>query len=167
MPAHIHAALMAEYAKDALETDKPWERWEKRHQGCDWTNLQGHPGWSYDREYRHKRIPLCQVKGRDVFPGDKLWHVEQGWMTAIKTDGGNLVCTTEDGNTWRPSLSYLSWTAPAKTKTVYQWAFEQYDGRFCATSYFYSTEDEAHNRTTHPGNLKVIRLDWTALEVPA
>ena len=25
---HIHAAAMAEYAKDALETDKPWERWE-------------------------------------------------------------------------------------------------------------------------------------------
>lgn len=25
---HIHAAAMAEYAKDAAETDKPWERWE-------------------------------------------------------------------------------------------------------------------------------------------
>jgi len=25
---HIHADLMLEYAKDASETDKPWERWE-------------------------------------------------------------------------------------------------------------------------------------------
>lgn len=28
MTKHIHAELMAEYAKDAMETDKPWERWE-------------------------------------------------------------------------------------------------------------------------------------------
>ena len=28
MPAHKHAENMALYAQDALETDKPWERWE-------------------------------------------------------------------------------------------------------------------------------------------
>lgn len=28
MTAHIHAELMAKYAADAMETDKPWERWE-------------------------------------------------------------------------------------------------------------------------------------------
>lgn len=28
MPAHIHAELMAQYAEDALITDKPWELWE-------------------------------------------------------------------------------------------------------------------------------------------
>ena len=33
MTAHIHAALMALYAQDALETDKPWERWEHRAKG--------------------------------------------------------------------------------------------------------------------------------------
>lgn len=26
---HVHAELMAEYAKDAMETDKPWERWQR------------------------------------------------------------------------------------------------------------------------------------------
>ena len=28
MTKHIHAELMALYAQDAMETDKPWERWE-------------------------------------------------------------------------------------------------------------------------------------------
>ncbi len=30
MTAHKHAALMLQYAQDAAETDKPWERWEYR-----------------------------------------------------------------------------------------------------------------------------------------
>ena len=29
MKPHPHAELMAEYAKDAAETDTPWERWER------------------------------------------------------------------------------------------------------------------------------------------
>lgn len=28
MPAHIHAALMLQYAQDAQETETPWERWQ-------------------------------------------------------------------------------------------------------------------------------------------
>ena len=28
MTAHKHANLMLQYAQDAMETDKPWERWE-------------------------------------------------------------------------------------------------------------------------------------------
>jgi len=28
MTAHKHADLMLQYAQDAMETDKPWERWE-------------------------------------------------------------------------------------------------------------------------------------------
>ena len=30
MTAHKHAALIAQYAQDAIETDEPWERWEVR-----------------------------------------------------------------------------------------------------------------------------------------
>jgi hypothetical protein len=29
---HKHAKLMALYAEDAAETDKPWERWEYNNQ---------------------------------------------------------------------------------------------------------------------------------------
>lgn len=37
MSKHIHAELMAQYAQDAMETDKPWERWEVKT--CE------HGGW--------------------------------------------------------------------------------------------------------------------------
>ena len=51
---HIHAAAMAEYAKDALETDKPWERWEFCHMRGEYQSLHGHPEWVEDNEYRRK-----------------------------------------------------------------------------------------------------------------
>ena len=55
MTAHIHAALMLQYAQDASTTDKPWELWEFR---CDehekWTILTGNPAWDDDTEYRRK-----------------------------------------------------------------------------------------------------------------
>ena len=59
MTAHKHAALMLQYAKDAMETDKPWERWEWRdiyHDGDDapWKQLSFHPVWNMDSEFRRK-----------------------------------------------------------------------------------------------------------------
>lgn len=58
MPAHVHAELMAQYAKDALETDKPWERWEffDTVEGR-WENvLSRGPLWNPPVKYRRKRI---------------------------------------------------------------------------------------------------------------
>ncbi len=54
--AHPHAALMMQYAQDAMETDKPWERWEQRFFSTD-------PGW----EWKSVRLPLyfhedCQYR---------------------------------------------------------------------------------------------------------
>ena len=51
---HIHAAAMAEYAKDALETDKPWERWEFSKNSKDYVSLHKHPNWYTDVKYRRK-----------------------------------------------------------------------------------------------------------------
>lgn len=51
---HIHAAAMAEYAKDALEIGKPWERWEFCHMRGEYQSLHGHPEWVEDNEYRRK-----------------------------------------------------------------------------------------------------------------
>ena len=51
---HVHAAAMAEYAKDAAETDKPWERWEFCHMRGEYLSLHGHPEWVEDNEYRRK-----------------------------------------------------------------------------------------------------------------
>ena len=52
--AHKHAALMAQYAKDLAETDKPWERWEVAEPGNKFVSLFSHPYWGEENEYRRK-----------------------------------------------------------------------------------------------------------------
>lgn len=71
MTAHKHAALMLQYAKDAMETDEPWERWEWRntyHYGDDdqWKQLSFHPVWNMDSEFRRK--PETIKVGKWEFP---------------------------------------------------------------------------------------------------
>ena len=54
MTAHKHAALMLQYAQDAAETDKPWERWEC-NDGVAWQPFtMRHPAWLQEYEYRRK-----------------------------------------------------------------------------------------------------------------
>ena len=53
MTAHKHAALMLQYAQDAMETDKPWERWEHAFK-ARWYDCDQHPSWDPDLEYRRK-----------------------------------------------------------------------------------------------------------------
>ena len=65
MPAHKHATLMAEYAKDALETDKPWERWERRDRPTSWISMTGNPGWVEHHEYRRKPRTI-NINGHEV-----------------------------------------------------------------------------------------------------
>ena len=54
---HIHAKSMQLYAQDAIETDKPWERWEFRDaDSCAfWQNLTQSPPWYPGTEYRRKQ----------------------------------------------------------------------------------------------------------------
>ena len=57
MTAHKHAALMLQYAQDAAETDKPWERWEYNtpNEGEVWHPFtMSHPSWMPECEYRRK-----------------------------------------------------------------------------------------------------------------
>ena len=57
MTAHKHAALMLQYAQDAAETDKPWERWEYNNpkEGVVWNPfIMTHPAWLPECEYRRK-----------------------------------------------------------------------------------------------------------------
>ena len=54
MTAHKHAALMLQYAQDAAETDKPWERWEC-NDGVAWRPFtMKHPSLLQECEYRRK-----------------------------------------------------------------------------------------------------------------
>ena len=55
MTAHKHAHLMAQYAQDAMETDKPWDRWQFRSVGAkNWLNCRCGIGFSDLCEYRRK-----------------------------------------------------------------------------------------------------------------
>ena len=55
MTAHKHAALMLQYAQDALETDKPWERWQFRSLNTEvWLDCASGTGFSDLCEYRRK-----------------------------------------------------------------------------------------------------------------
>ena len=55
MTAHKHAHLMLQYAQDAMETDKPWKKWEISVQTSGmWYSLLGQPTWTVEYEYRRK-----------------------------------------------------------------------------------------------------------------
>lgn len=55
MSKHVHAELMLQYAQDAMETDKPWERWQYRHVITnEWKSAGTHPYWDLRTEYRRK-----------------------------------------------------------------------------------------------------------------
>jgi len=59
MSGHVHAELMAQYAEDARETEKPWERWElylysPSSSPGRWVAMQCHPTWSPSQRYRRK-----------------------------------------------------------------------------------------------------------------
>ena len=62
---HIHSAAMAEYAKDALETDKPWERWEFSQNGRYFMSLVSHPTWYDEIKYRRKPQVIL-INGHEV-----------------------------------------------------------------------------------------------------
>lgn len=50
---HIHADLMAQYAEDAKQHDKPWELWQF-NDGDTWAGCSTHPRWVPDFTYRRK-----------------------------------------------------------------------------------------------------------------
>ena len=52
---HKHAELMMQYAQDAMETHKPWERWEWYVLAIkSWVTMSSNPDWNTRTEYRRK-----------------------------------------------------------------------------------------------------------------
>ena len=53
---HKHAENMIAYGQDAMETDKPWERWQVRlgHDGARWHDIECECTWNPNWEYRRK-----------------------------------------------------------------------------------------------------------------
>lgn len=153
MAAHKHAEAIKAWADGAQIQIKDYD-------SDVWTDCD--PQWAENREYRIKPAPLCQVEGKDVFPGDQLWHI-----------GEKMLMTVEDLANTRDSLHMafygtayiknLTWTEPARTKTVYQWAIRRL-GKWNVTASMFTTEDGV--KAVFFDYEAYRRLDYTALEVP-
>ena len=115
---HTHAAAMAEYAKDATETDMPWERWEFSKTGRDYDSLHEHPSWNPDIKYRHKPKVIL-INGYEV-PEPCRQPLEVGvtyWtftffhagVTGVYWDGD-----CEDHNAFRNGFIHLTKEAAEK-----------------------------------------------------
>ncbi|UCR75346.1 hypothetical protein vBAfQDWS535_56 [Alcaligenes phage vB_Af_QDWS535] len=59
LKGHVHAELMAQYAKDAAETDKPWAMWQyAASHSYIWKTLDGNPAWHPLVKYRRKPVDV-------------------------------------------------------------------------------------------------------------
>ena len=117
MTAHKHAALMLQYAQDALETDKPWERWQIRPEGGTegWHDCSGRLCFSERCEYRRKPRTLTYTvtipeplreepeAGTDFFlavPHSERLHYTFRWdgaeVTRLWLKSGLCFATKED-----------------------------------------------------------------------
>jgi hypothetical protein len=66
MSKHKHAENMLAYAQDAMETDKPWERWEWFNEHDQkWEALTLNPKWGGIAQYRRKPRTI-NINGFDV-----------------------------------------------------------------------------------------------------
>ena len=108
---HKHAALMALYAQDAMETDKPWERWEFRIGIHDeWTTLGGATMWYTDYQYRRKpkMVSVTLANGEVVsWPAPHRTELEYGdsYFYFVPTHG-DIVLKKWDCAPWdRTTLS--------------------------------------------------------------
>ena len=96
--SHIHAKLMAQYAEDALETDKPWERWEFSHDDRDFLSLASHPQWIIDNKYRRK-VKTILINGYEV-PEPHRTPLKDGdvyWVFSPVVRGVTSVYWQDDG----------------------------------------------------------------------
>lgn len=80
---HPHAESMLLYAQDAMETNKPWERWECKDSVEGWSSLTDHPMWGLYLIYRRKPQTIL-VNGIEVPEPVRtsLEKYEQYWVAA-------------------------------------------------------------------------------------
>lgn len=95
MTAHKHAALMLQYAQDAAETDRPWERWEysdtvtlNQHREeirDDWFDCRDNPDWHPNVKYRRKSKTIkVTVNGKEMeFPEPLTAKVIEGGFVYV------------------------------------------------------------------------------------
>lgn len=80
MKKHKHAELMALYARDAAETDTPWERWEyKSHVSHEWEPCRNSPAWAAAYEYRRKTDDLSEAVAIATAIRDRFYPSSTDW----------------------------------------------------------------------------------------
>lgn len=56
---HIHAEAMMEYALECSRDDKAYKNWQFKLNGKDyWSNLNTHPGWCNEHQYRRRPMTV-------------------------------------------------------------------------------------------------------------
>jgi len=114
MTAHKHAALMLQYAQDAAETEKPWERWEYNNDR-GWQRCEEHPTWFVCSEYRRK--PEIIKVGRHEFPkpitkrpkeGTTYWTIERGRKIGFYAERYDWQQNGEDELVIQQGLAHLT-----------------------------------------------------------
>jgi hypothetical protein len=74
MLKHKHAELMAEYAKDAMETDRPWERWEVKVYRID----SGYVSWRAMERTEALFFPVNEYRRK---PKSSKERFEEWWAS--------------------------------------------------------------------------------------
>ena len=100
---HKHAELMMEYAKDAMETDKPWERWEILNDEFMWVDLCQDPEWKFLHKYRRKQKTI-NINGHEV-PEPVRTPLENGTIYYIPNVYNNDIHNSYE---WRGDLADLA-----------------------------------------------------------
>ena len=98
---HKHADLMAAYAADAQNTDKPWELWEiNTERPANWRTLSACPMWLEGNQYRRKPNPTpipytvsCVMPIKAISPEEAAWQMRELLASGL----GLIVVTDEDG----------------------------------------------------------------------
>ena len=109
MAKHVHAELMMQYAQDAMETDKPWERWEFCVSSTgEWLSATDNPFWGDKCKYRRKpkMLSVTLANGEVVsLPAPHCTELEYGdpYFYFVPTHGDIVLkkwdCAPWDRNT--------------------------------------------------------------------
>ena len=130
MAKHIHAENMALYAQDAMETPRPWERWqyqtESMQEGDVWNNC--FPNLSFDGSYKYRRKPkmlsVTLANGEVVsWPEPHRTELEYGDLYFyVDVDGSVMVeewdCIAWDSDTLSNGWIHLTEDAAEKHATA-------------------------------------------------
>jgi hypothetical protein len=91
---------MMEYAKDAMETDKPWLRWEFYHriEKC-WKQFEfDHPAWHLEDQYRRKAQTI-NINGHEV-PEPYRGEMKKGQLYYMPRIGYDIIYDTKSWGTY-------------------------------------------------------------------